>query len=260
MRIRTLCSRTICLAIITAMILVSVSASHASASPTELTRSRRPAFAPPESQIVTKDIREDSKTRNYSIDAHFPHLAGGAEARGGKFNVEVDALVGKRIAAFKSAAETDSASGKVRRSTITINYHVTFSNGRLLSVSFPVEYYLTRHGYETMCLTYDLQKEAEVTLADVFKPEADYLRVMAEFCLPRLSGHLGNKSDPNLVKQGASAKADNYKVWNLTSTGIEITFDPGRVAPAELGVQSVTVPFSTLKPLVATGSPVYALT
>jgi hypothetical protein len=204
-------------------------------------------------QIVTKETKES--TAAHTIDAKYPQLP---QSRGSKFNIEVSNLIAKRIAAFKQQASNRSSAGG--RASLTIDYHVTFSNGRLLSVAFPVESSLGHFVRETMALTYDLVAGKGVSMADVFRPDADYLRVMAEYCIPQLMSRLAGKSDETMVKQGASATADNYKIWNLTQSGIEITFDPNQVAPASAGVQKVTVPYSVLKRFVATGSPVYALT
>ncbi|HEY6330026.1 MAG TPA: RsiV family protein [Blastocatellia bacterium] len=203
--------------------------------------------------IVTKETKESTST--YTINARYPQLP---EDRGSKFNIEAGNLISKRIGAFKQRVAGRGSAAS--RAGLTIDYHVTFSNGRLLSVAFPVESNLGHSIRETMCLTYDLVAGKGLSMADIFRPDADYLRVMAEYCIPRLTSRLDGKSDAAMVKQGASATADNYKIWNLTQSGIEITFDPNQVAPASAGVQKLIVPYTLLRQLVAPGSPVHALT
>jgi hypothetical protein len=259
MRTHVLFSLAVCLALSISQFAVWASAiAFFTNAPSTAATASRPGTEPGDDlQIVTKETKTQSKTPICSIDARFPQIVGADERRGAKFNLEVTDLIEKRIAGFKSqVSQANGPSG----ASLTIDYRITFSNGRLLSVAFSTDSHLagSRHpNLEALALTYDLQAGAGVTMADIFQPGADFLRVMAEFCIPRLTEQLGQNSGPNWVKRGASATAENYKVWNLTKTGILITFSNNQVAA---GVWKVIVPFSTLRPLIATGSPVYQLT
>jgi hypothetical protein len=262
MGIRVLLSLAVCHALSISQFAGSASDISFSNGPSAAATASRPETGRGDDlQIVTKETKTQSKIPNCSIDARFPQIVGADERRGAKFNLEVTDLIEKRIAGFKSqVSQTNGPSGNSAGASLTIDYHTTFSNGRLLSVAFSTESHLagSRHpNLEALALTYDLQAGAGLTMADIFRPGADFLRVMAEFCIPKLTEQLGQNSDHNWIKRGASATAENYKVWNLTKTGMLITFDTNQVAP---GVRKVIVPFNTLRPLIATGSPVYQLT
>ena len=239
--------------------VISISAS-AELSPNPLRSAA--ALAAEEIQFTSREKRYDSKSPNYVVEVRYPEITGGDAGRGAKFNIEVNNLIAKRIALFKNEVAAVGQAG-AGRCTLKIDYHVTFSNGRLISVAFPTDSLLTPSDHRehlTLCLTYDLQAGAGLSMADIFKPETDFLRIMAEYCIPRLTAQLGQSSNADWIKRGASATGENYKVWNLTPGGIEITFDPDQVAGPSAGVQQVVVPFSRLRPLIATGSPVFALT
>jgi hypothetical protein len=65
--------------------------------------------------------------------------------------------------------------------------------------------------------------------------------------------------DEEMMKTGASPRADNYRACAVTRKGLWVTFDPYQVAPYAAGPQHVLVPYSALKDILKPDGPVAAL-
>ena len=50
-------------------------------------------------------------------------------------------------------------------------------------------------------------------------------------------------------------KEENYRSWNITPKGLQITFDDYQVTPHAAGPQQVLVPYATLKALIDPAGP-----
>jgi hypothetical protein len=217
-------------------------------------------------RITTKETKAENSAPAFTINAKIPEMTGpSSDARPTRFNKEVSDLIGGQIARFKKSVEQAAQGQPVRRtsSSIAIDYQITYASSILLSVAFSVDFQLPGAAHpdrQTRCLTFDVKSGTLLTMAEIFKPETDFLTILAEYCMSHLGPPLGRYADQGWIKRGASARTENYTVWNITKTGMEITFDPGHVARYEAGTQQVIVPYGVLRPLVATGSPVYALT
>lgn len=112
--------------------------------------------------------------------------------------------------------------------------------GNIVGMAHPYHYHRV--------FNYNLDTGETVELAQLFKPDADYLAVLSNYTRGELERRLEDKA---MVADGTEAKADNFKVWNIKPNGILITFDEAQVAPAVFGAQTVLVPYSVLKPLIA---------
>ena len=59
----------------------------------------------------------------------------------------------------------------------------------------------------------------------------------------------------DMLKDGASPRADNYRACAITKKGLWITFDPYQVAAFAAGPQHVLVPYSALKDIMKPDGP-----
>ncbi len=64
--------------------------------------------------------------------------------------------------------------------------------------------------------------------------------------------------DEEMMKSGASPRADNYRAVSITKKGLWVTFDPYQVAAYAAGPQHVLVPYSALKDIIKPDGPVAA--
>jgi hypothetical protein len=117
------------------------------------------------------------------------------------------------------------------------------------------------HGnISTTVLNYDVRNGKKLALADLFNAKANYLSAISSYCIKELQDRQKRDKDSmldaDMMKSGASARADNYKAWAITKKGLWITFDPYQVAAFAAGPQYVLVPYSALKDLIKSDGPV----
>ena len=112
----------------------------------------------------------------------------------------------------------------------------------------------------TTVLNYDVKNGKKLALADLFNARTNYLNAISTYCIRELKDRSKKDKDSMLddemMKSGASARADNYKAWAITKKGLWITFDPYQVAAYAAGPQYVLVPYSALKDLIKPDGPV----
>lgn len=113
-------------------------------------------------------------------------------------------------------------------------------NSMIVGNAHPSHYY--------QIYNYNLDTGDEIQLSDLFKPDADYLSVLSSYSRSVLEKQL---SDKRMIDDGTEPKPENFKNWNIQANGILITFNEYQVAPYVDGAQSVLIPYSILKPLLA---------
>ncbi|MGH9762298.1 MAG: RsiV family protein, partial [Blastocatellia bacterium] len=86
-----------------------------------------------------------------------------------------------------------------------------------------------------------------------------YLQTVSRICIAQLNKKLGTDSDADWINKGAAAKASNYKVWNVTSRSLVITFDPYQVASYAAGDQTVRIPYTAIKDILDPNGPIASL-
>ena len=220
-------------------------------------------------RVTPKVIKEANKGKHYTVDAEYPQIEG--DARFDNFNREARSLITKDVAAFKTAEtvqESDPGSelpAETLDSTLDIGYEIRCATDDLISVEFTEAEYSrgAAHGNSvTTVLNYDVKNGKKLALADLFNPKSNYLSVISTYCLKALKDQSKKDNDgildEELLKSGASPRADNYRAWVITKKGLWITFDPYQVAPYVAGPQYVLVPYSALKDIIKPDGPVAA--
>jgi hypothetical protein len=214
-------------------------------------------------KLVRKYTNEENKKPRYSLKVEYPQIEGPGNPNVEKFNQQVLALVSKQINIFKddalkaSADLPDSDAG----SELDIEYEVVLATSKLISIKFVASPYLAgaaHPNHYSMVINYDLAAGKQLKLADLFKPNSRYLSIISSYCIAQLKKRLDEFSDYDWINKGAGAKVENYASWNITKTGILITFDPYQVAAYAAGSQTVVVPYDLLKDLIDTSSPIAA--
>ena len=221
-------------------------------------------------RITPKVIKEANKPKHYTLDAEYPQIEG--DARFDNFNREARNLITKDVAAFRTSEtseETDTGSetpAETGDSTLDIGYEIRYATDDLISVEFTEGSYErgAAHGNSnTTVVNYDVKNGKKLALADLFNPKSNFLGVISEYCLKNLRERSKKDKDAmfdeDMMKSGASARADNYRAWAITKKGLWITFDPYAVAPYAAGPQHVLVPYSALKDILKPDGPVSAL-
>lgn len=221
-------------------------------------------------RVTPKVIKEANKAKHYTVDAEYPQIEG--DSRFDNFNREVRNLITKDVAAFRTSEtseETDAGSetpAETLDSTLDIGYEIRYATDDLISVEFTEGSYErgAAHGNSgTTVVNYDVKNGKKLALADLFNPKSNFLSLISEYCLKDLRERSKKDKDAmfdeEMMKSGASARADNYRAWAITKKGLWITFDPYAVAPYAAGPQHVLVPYSVLKDILKPDGPVSAL-
>ena len=221
-------------------------------------------------RVTPKVIKETNKQKHYTVDAEYPQIEG--DPRFDNFNREARGLITKDVAAFKTeenSQEVDPGSetpAETLDSSLDIGYEVRRATDDLISVEFSEGAYSRGAAHpnsSTTVLNYDIKNGKKLALADLFNPKSNYLSVISAYCIKDLKDQSKRDKDSMLdvemLKSGASPRADNYRAWVITKKGLWITFDPYQVAAYAAGPQFVLVPYSALKDIIKPDGPVGAL-
>ena len=214
-------------------------------------------------KMVVKQINEENKKRKYTIAAEYPQIEGSGSASVEKFNKEVSSFVTAEINEWKSTAgrdpgEEDAGLGTVD-DDLAIRYDVMLATDDLASIAFYVSVY--NHGAAhpnsySNGINYDLKNGHSLKLADLFQSNANYLETISAYAISDLKRRSQQAKpdeavlDDRDIEDGASAREDNYRSWNITQKGLLITFDAYQVGPYAAGPQTVVIPYATLKSIV----------
>ena len=204
-------------------------------------------------QLVPKTIQTEKE--NYILQLRYPQIVGSPlPPVAHDFNHLLQSFVDKETNQFRNEImhTTPRKSPDVMQNNLKINYVLA----GFVSQSQQTEYISPRlevdsfvHGmahprHQTQVFNYDLGHNKLLSLSDLFEPNSGYLDKISSYCSKELST---KKLPPEMIKTGAGPSMGNYKNWNLTLSGLLITFDEGQVAPRYNGVQEVLIPYEVLK-------------
>jgi hypothetical protein len=145
-------------------------------------------------------------------------------------------------------------------SDLNVDYTVVLAQDDLVSIKFEVGSYYQGAAHPNSysdVLNYDLKNGKQLKLADLFKPGAKFLPVIATYSIGDLKKQAKDKGLlDDLIESGAAPAAKNYLSWNITKKGLGINFDPYQVGPYAAGPQYVMVPYTILKDLINPDGPI----
>lgn len=209
------------------------------------------------------DLVSVSKVKYYKpriiIKTVYPRLASMENADlVAEFNDDVNQIIDDEIRLFKDAVKEQqqyqkSVKKSKLRNRLTIDFNssvVNLEDRPIISVRFIVQGYITGLSHPIRrhrVVNYDIAEGRQITLSELFMPEADYLSVLASYADNVLAKKL--RGDP-LVTRGLAVHENTFRNWNITPSGIRITFDENTIAPYKYGSQKILVPYSAVKNIV----------
>ncbi|MBP6883928.1 MAG: DUF3298 domain-containing protein [Candidatus Pacebacteria bacterium] len=113
------------------------------------------------------------------------------------------------------------------------------------------------HGYEAQSsFNYNVEKEKEITLADLFPSDANYLKTISEFSRKDLTAQfrkrleVKTKADEQnfqdsilpMLTDGTTPTKENFAVFTFTLDEVTIYFSQYQVAPYSMGGSKVVIP------------------
>lgn len=215
-------------------------------------------------KFVLRQITQNNRRQRYKIKAQYPQALGAArDARLVKLNQELRNLILKEVGDFKKdyvAPEQVMGEGE---SYYDSSYMVTLATNDLVSIAFGVSTFFegaAHPSHNTLVFNYDLNSGRTLQLADLFKPNSNYLKVISGYAVAALKKEMSPDPDMDWIQQGAGAKEENYKSWNIKRDGLEVTFDPYQVASYAEGEHTVLIPFAVLKNVIDPNGPLARMT
>ena len=225
-------------------------------------------------EIAIKQLKENNKQLKFTVDAQYPQLVAVANPSASptppnpnfdKFNQYVKSLILSKVSEFKkdmaSPDQQDAAPTDAAGSSLDIGYTVALAQDDFISVDFGIGSYYSGAAHPnsySQTVNYDLRNGKNLKLSDLFKPGAKYLSALSTYAisdLKKTSKANNNLLDDSSIESGAAPTDKNYQNWTIKRKGLEITFDAYQVGPYAAGPQTVLVPYTTLKDLIAPQGP-----
>lgn len=204
--------------------------------------------------------KESSQSPPYEISIRTPVLKGSDDRRVKNFNQSVSSLINEQVNEFKQQAAPPAGlppTAENSKSTLSTDYTLKSPPGQIISLLITSDIYYAggaHPGRAFKTINYSLPNGRTLRLSDLFTSGSDYLNALASFCSQELK-----QRNVLFFPEGAAPTEDNYKVWNLTSSGLEITFPEYQVAPYAAGPQTVLVPYTYLQKQLDPKGPVSRL-
>ena len=219
-------------------------------------------------ELVAKTIKETNKKLNYEIDAEYPQVVGATDNRFDKFNQESRNIVARRVAEFKKhmaeePAEESVADSSSGGSDLGAGYTVGLARDNLMSIKFDIGGYYKGAAHPNSfseVLNYDVTNGKLLKLSDLFTPNSKYVERVSAYSIKDLKSQAKAQGpDSSLtdesIQEGAGPDPKNFKSWNITKKGLEISFDSYQVGPYVAGPQRVVIPYSALKDIIKPDGP-----
>ena len=185
-----------------------------------------------ETKFITRRYDDINETKRFEIKAEYPEIENTESAGAQTFNQIVKNLVMGKVEEFRKSmleyTEEDLKTlPKGMSNYIEIGYSVESADERFISVNFGrSEYTGGAHPNSwTFTLNYDLEKNRQIKLSDLFKPASNYLKVISDYSIRSLKKQQGENADSEWITTGAGAEIKNYESWNITKEGLKFLSD-----------------------------------
>lgn len=218
-------------------------------------------------KLTPKVFTETNKQKLFEITTEYPELSSVSPAIAAKFNQRAKTLVLDEVQKFRKdfLAQTEEDLKFFKdiggTNTVEVSYNISYADNEIVSVWFG-NYFYTGGAHPnsySFTLNFDLKNGKELKLADLFRPNSNYLKIISDYCIKQLQKDLSDGDFDDQIQSGAGAEEKNYDSWSITRKGITVTFDSYQVAPYVAGPQEVTVPYEILKGILRNDFGVFKL-
>ncbi len=202
--------------------------------------------------IEDKSTKEEDKKKKLFYEIIYPKISGFG-THTDAINKELAAAFDTDIASFKK--DVEELCGEVETNcSFEAGYDTTLATDDLLSFHFEASVYTggAHPNSYSKNLTFDVKTGKKIKLAELFKPNSNYLKKISDISVESLRKQLkkigeGQDPDEEMLRSGTEPSNENYSEWNITKKGLLINFDPYQVAAYAYGPQRVLIPFNSLK-------------
>ena len=222
-------------------------------------------FATTKLTLETKTISEINNTPKYEIKISFPQIKSATSDSEKNFNNVAKKWALKKTNEFKKTLDNWQTSNlppdiKAKGSYMTVTYDLyTVAPKKIISLRYKSNSFLAgaAHGSNVYgSINYDLICDRKLALSDLFRPNSNYLKIIADLSLNKVTEKLAKEANGqvNIFKEGLMPNSKNFQVWNLTPQGLMFTFNEYQVAPYVFGPQEVIIPYKRLSSKYNTGN------
>ena len=206
-------------------------------------------------RVEVKNYSEKTDTLDIYVEyPQFPELPKA-------FNEKIKNTIVEAEEEFKKEALENEKMRNETRETSMPSAEYTFStewvpdqlNTDMVSFVIRAWYYTGgAHGGQTIyTFNYDLKKNKEIVLSELFPNSPDYLARISQYAINDLKLSLeqsgGALPSMDMLQAGASPQEENFRLFTLGNQGtITFYFSQYQVAPYVYGEQSVVMPLSYL--------------
>lgn len=205
-------------------------------------------------KIVGKSHKEIDEKTGAEIAAKYPEIQGPENAATQKFNSLAKVKVMAEVAKFRSSLdellEMQKQLVEERRTGnyFEVGYRVAFANKDFVSISFGIDQYSggAHPNSSSFSLNFDLKNGRELSIADLFLENSNYLRLISKYSINDLEKQIESPGD-DWIRRGAGPKIENFESWTLSDDSIVLAFDAYQVASYVDGPQTVSIPYFKLR-------------
>ncbi len=204
-------------------------------------------------KIINHQYQLTHNNPNWEINAEYPEIILTNKQVARDFNTLAKTLVMTNVETFKQTFANDNNTELTY--DMSISYTVELLNDNLVSLFFQGrEFTGGAHGNSwSFTLNYDLKNNKKLELRDLFKGNVNFLSFISKQSIHQIMTSQGESAVNEWITGGASENIENFKSWNMTSTGLKITFDPYQVASYAEGIFTTLIPYKSCTSIL-TGS------
>jgi len=205
-----------------------------------------------DAQFAIEDKHITDEAKPLKSEVTYPSIKGSEE-----FNQAVKKIIDEEVGNFKKIAlendqavrETDPAgyAAYPRTYELDISYEKATSDKNTISIVFQI--YADTGGAHPngyfRALTFDLQNNKNIILADIFKDQANYLKNISDYSMQDLKKQVTDRmgsTEGFWIEDGAGPMEDNFAVFLLKDSSVTFYFAPYQVAPYSVGSFQVSMP------------------
>lgn len=198
-----------------------------------------------------KDTRKNIQSEGdlASVDISYPEISGlpnaTAEAR---INAAVYAEVQSIVDGFLGRVESPLPD-MAGENALSGDYELLPLADSMLPVVLSVSEYASGAAHPNsfvLSFVFDTQTGEKLALADLFKPESEYLDVLSRESRDRIKEQLSDFYEEEWVNTGTDPILENFQVFYPTETTLHLMFNPYQVASYSDGIIEIDIPYTAL--------------
>ncbi len=181
-------------------------------------------------------IKEEKE--DYSLDLEYPVITMADKNKATIINKKIKSLIDNQLLGFKK--DLIKKEPDMGASFMDSGYEFFMLNENFVSLHFTMVTYSSGAAHPmnySVTFNYDVDRDKEIFLAEMFKSGSDYLKYIADYCNLDLQDKLG----VDIFADGLLPDKANFSTFALTPESLIFLFDPYQVASYAAGPQQTEV-------------------